>query len=264
MSEAKSSKYFFFRSMDGLSKRDADVHYHSYYEIYRLTSGGCDNFVDDKLYSMEPGDMVIIPPGVIHGTHYTTEKHGRTLINFTAHYIPTGLVDILSKDSYFYKRDDATDEIEYLLSKIEQEYRASENFSEESICALMTQLIILIVRRAQRNDEIVLQSSFVEQAVRYIHENYRNSISLSDIADHCNVSKVHLSRKFKEKTGVGINEYIVLYRLKKAKDLLLTKDKMSICEVAFDCGFNDSNYFSWLFKKKQGVTPSQYRKNTKD
>ena len=170
---------------------------------------------------------------------------------------------MLSKDSYFYRRDDAADEIEYILSKIEQEYRAAESLSEESIRALMTQLIILIVRRAQRNDEIVLQSSFIEQAVRYIHENYRNAISLSDIADDCNVSKVHLSRKFKEKTGVGINEYIVLYRLKRAKELLLTKDKMSICEVAFDCGFNDSNYFSWLFKKKQGVTPSQYRKNTK-
>jgi two-component system response regulator YesN len=74
---------------------------------------------------------------------------------------------------------------------------------------------------------------------------------------------VHLSRKFKEKTGVGLNEYMVIFRLKKAKEFLLTRDKMSICEVAFHCGFNDSNYFSWLFKKTYGVTPSQYRKNTR-
>ena len=264
MSETQSNKYFFFRNTTGLPNRGADVHYHSYFEIYCLTDGECDSFVDDKLYNMKPGDIVMIPPGAIHGTRYTTEMHGRMLANFTVHYVPKGLIDTLSKEAYFYRCDEAREEIDQIFAKIERECHVSDGFSDEAICALMSQLIIMIVRHTQKNDESELKNSFIETAVKYIQSNYQNPISLADIAGECNVSKVHLSRKFKEKTGIGLNEYISIYRLKKAKDLLLTRDKMSICEVAFDCGFNDSNYFSWLFKKTYGVTPSQYRKNTRD
>lgn len=263
MSEIQSNKYFFFQKLDRLSNRGADVHYHSYFEIYHLTSGGCDSFIDDKLYNLKPGDIVIIPPGAIHGTRYTTERHGRALINFTVHYIPERLIDMLSKETYVYKCDDAQNEIEHVFAQLEKEYHTTDHFSEDAIRALMAQLIIIILRHAQKNDDIVVQNSLIENALRYIRENYQNSISLTEIADECNVSKVHLSRKFKEKTGVGLNEYMVIFRLKKAKEFLLTRDKMSICEVAFHCGFNDSNYFSWLFKKTYGVTPSQYRKNTR-
>ena len=263
MIEKKSNKYILFRNQDGLPNRGADVHYHSYFEIYRLKDGLCDSFVDDKMYNMKPGDIVIIPPGAIHGTRYASEKHGRVLINFTVHYAPLGLVEMLSKESYFYRNDDANGEIENLLSKLEREYYNADSFSDEAICAIISQLIIIILRHTPKNIETVPQNSFIEKAIKYVQENYQNSISLADVARECSISKVHLSRKFKEKMGIGLNEYMVIYRLKKAKELLLTQDKMSICEVAFDCGFNDSNYFSWLFKKTYGVTPSQYRKNTR-
>ena len=264
MSKVQAKKYFLFRDRKGLSNRGADVHYHSYFEIYRLTDGGCDSFVDDKLYNMNPGDIVIIPPGAIHGTHYTTQIHGRTLINFSSDYVPKGLMDMMSEEGYIYRCDDAKEEFDEIFSKLEREQRISDSFSDEVICALMAQLIITIIRHTQKNDGAILQNSFIETAIKYIQENYQHPISLTDVADNSNVSKVHLSRKFKEKTGIGLNEYIVLYRLKKAKELLLTREKMTICEVAFSCGFNDSNYFSWLFKKTYGVTPSQYRKNTRD
>lgn len=263
MSKTQTNKYFFFGDRNGLSNRGADVHYHSYFEIYRLKDGGCDGFVDEKLYKMGIGDIVVIPPGAIHGTHYTTERHGRTLINFTSHYVPKELIDMLSRESYIYRCDEAEEELDRLFSRIEKEYRTSESFNEEMICALMAQLIITIVRHTKKDDDTVPKSSFIEAAVKYIQENYQHPISLADIADDCNVSKVHLSRKFKGKTGIGLNEYIVLYRLKRAKELLLTEDRMNICDVAFACGFNDSNYFSWLFKKTYGVTPTQYRKNTR-
>ena len=264
MSKTQSNKHFFFGDRSGISNRGADVHYHSYFEIYRLTDGGCECFVDDKLYRMNIGDIVIIPPGAIHGTHYTTQKHGRTLINFSGHYVPKSLTDMLQKGSYIYRCDDASEELDQIFSKIEKERRTEDVLSDEVICALMAQLIVTIIRHIEKNDDVILQNSFIEVAVKYIQENYQNPISLADISDACNVSKVHLSRKFKERTGIGLNEYIVLCRLKKARELLLTGDKMSICEIAFGCGFNDSNYFSWLFKKTYGVTPSQYRKNTRD
>ena len=263
MDNLQANKYFLFRNNENLPKRGSDVHYHSYFEIYCLTSGECDSFVDDKLYNLKCGDVVIIPPGAIHGTHYSSEKHGRVLINFTVNYVPKGLRDVLSGDSYFYRCEDTAEDVKQIFSEIEREYRCPDEYSEEAICALLSKLMIMIIRHVPKKEGELLSSSFIEEAVKYVQNNYQNSICLEDIAKNCGVSKVHLSRSFKEKVGIGLNEYISIYRLKTAKELLLTRDKMSICEVAFDCGFNDSNYFSWLFKKTYGVTPSQYRKNTR-
>lgn len=261
MNEIQANKHFLFRNSTNLSNRGADIHYHSFFEVYCLTDGKCDSFIDDKLYNLRPGDVVIIPPGTIHGTHYYSEKHGRILINFTFHYIPQILLEELSKDSYFYRCEDTVEEMKRVFLEIDKEYRNPDRYSEEAICALLSKLIIIIIRHVPKNNDIPVASNFIEEAVRYVQNNYKDSICLEDIAKSCGVSKVHLSRKFKEKIGIGLNEYIAIYRLKTAKELLLTRDKMSICEIAFDCGFNDSNYFSWLFKKTYGVTPSQYRKN---
>lgn len=263
MSEIQSNKYFFFRNATNLSNFGADVHYHSYFEIYCLTDGECNSFVDDKLYNLRLGDVIIIPPGTIHGTHYYSEKHGRVLLNFTLHYVPPSLLELASKEPYLYRCDDTRDEVRRIFAQIEKEYYLSDDYSEEAIRALLSQLIVMILRYAPKTDNINTTSNFIVEAVRYIQSNYQNPISLESVAKSCGVSKVHLSRSFKEKIGIGLNEYISIFRLKKAKELLLTRDKMLVSEIAFDCGFNDSNYFSWLFKKTYGVTPSQYRKNTR-
>ncbi len=263
MNEIQANKYFLFRDSKNLSNRGSEIHYHSCFEIYCLTDGECDSFVDDKLYNLHPGDMIIIPPGAIHATHYRGEKHSRVLINFSMHYIPNSLVEVVSKDVYLFKGDGAEDDLNRIFAEIAKEESSSDSFSEEAIRSLLARLIIMAARHGSHREEKLSSSSFIEDAVRYVQNNYRNPICLEDIAKSCGVSKVHLSRKFKEKIGIGLNEYIAIYRLKNAKELLLTQDKMSICEVAFECGFNDSNYFSWLFKKTYGVTPSQYRKNTR-
>ena len=263
MNENQANKYFLFRDSKNLSNLGAEIHYHSCFEIYCLTDGECESFIDDKLYNLHPGDMVIIPPGAIHATHYCGEKHSRVLVNFSVHYIPDGLLEVASKGAYFFRTEEKEDDIKRIFAEIAREDSCSDKFSEEAIRSLLAQLIIMAVRHEPRREETVPSSSFIEEAVRYVQNNYQNSICLDDIAKSCGVSKVHLSRRFKEKIGIGLNEYIAIYRLKTAKELLLTRDKMNISEVAFDCGFNDSNYFSWLFKKTYGVTPSQYRKNTR-
>ncbi len=263
MNELQANKYFLFHGSNNISNRGAEIHYHSCFEIYYLTDGACDSIVDNKIYHMSPGDIVIIPPGAIHGTRYLTEKHGRILLNFSFHYLPKSLGEALSKESRIYGCGETKEEIEQIFAKIEKEYRGGDDYSEEAIIALLSQLAILILRDAPKNDEAVPQYSFIEIAVKYIHDNYQNPMTLGDIAKACNVSKVHLSRKFKERLGIGVSEYVAMYRLKKAKELLLSQDKMSVCEVAYGCGFNDSNYFSALFKKTYGVSPSGYRKNAR-
>ena len=73
------------------------------------------------------------------------------------------------------------------------------------------------------------------------------------------VNESHLSKKFKNVSGTGITEYIAYVRIMNA-ELLLRQNKYTISEIAFKCGFNDSNYFSTVFKRIKGISPLKYAK----
>ena len=86
-----------------------------------------------------------------------------------------------------------------------------------------------------------------------------NDIKLSAIAKDIGKSMEHLCRSFKEQTGFGFSEYLTLYRLQRAEYILMNEPGRAICEIAYSCGFNDSNYFSYRFKEQYGVSPSKAR-----
>jgi len=87
-----------------------------------------------------------------------------------------------------------------------------------------------------------------------------DAMTLTDMAKYLSVSPEHLSRTFKKETGFGFNEYVNLVRLQKAYVMLKHENGKSVSEVAYSCGFNDSNYFSVIFKKMYGEKPSDVRK----
>ncbi|MDE7059908.1 MAG: AraC family transcriptional regulator [Lachnospiraceae bacterium] len=100
----------------------------------------------------------------------------------------------------------------------------------------------------------------VTQALSYIQTSYQHKISLTSVSEHVGLSSGYLCRIFKEETGLSINAYINNLRMTKAGELL--KDKNSyIKEVAAAVGFEDQLYFSRLFKRYYGITPSEYRLN---
>jgi AraC-like DNA-binding protein len=102
-------------------------------------------------------------------------------------------------------------------------------------------------------------NTIVEAAIKYIQNNYMSTIRLGEVAKMLSVSEEHLSRTFKKEITFGFSEYITLIRLQKAEHMLKNEPSRAITEVAYACGFNDSNYFSYKFKKAYGVTPSQIR-----
>ncbi len=98
----------------------------------------------------------------------------------------------------------------------------------------------------------------VSQALDYIKNNYQHKISLASVSEHVGLSSGYLCRIFKEETGGSINACINNLRMTKAGKML--KDKNSyIKEVAISVGFEDQLYFSRLFKRYYGMTPSEYR-----
>lgn len=103
-------------------------------------------------------------------------------------------------------------------------------------------------------------SPTVKKAMDYIQLNLSSPLLLNQIAEHVHINPSHLSRKFKEDTGMTITDFINRKRVEEAA-ILLRKGNISITEAAFLVGFNDLNYFGKVFKKLMKVTPSQYVKN---
>lgn len=98
----------------------------------------------------------------------------------------------------------------------------------------------------------------ITAAKQYIDENYINNITLDDVSYHVNISSYYFSRIFKEATGQNFIDYLTELRIEKAKSLLITT-QYSLKEICNLCGYSDPNYLSKIFKKKVGVTPTEYR-----
>ena len=116
-----------------------------------------------------------------------------------------------------------------------------------------------------RDDESQKQnSSIIENALKYIDQNYSDdSISLNVVAKAINISANYLSAVFSQKMGISFVEYLTQKRMEKAKYLLRNTAKRS-GEIAYEVGYKDPRYFSFVFKKTQGCTPRDYRAGDRD
>ena len=84
----------------------------------------------------------------------------------------------------------------------------------------------------------------------------------SDVAAHCGLSYNHFSSSFKKAVGRSFSEYITLVRMSEAEKMLISSEK-SVTDIALSCGFSSTSYFISRFKNLKGVSPGQWRRNTK-
>ncbi|SHO55871.1 helix-turn-helix domain-containing protein [Vibrio quintilis] len=97
----------------------------------------------------------------------------------------------------------------------------------------------------------------------YIQENFHRPISRNSIAERFNISPNHLSRMFRQKGHMTLNDYMTWVRIERAK-FMLRKYPFKLHEVAIRCGYQDVNYFFRIFKNRTGCTPSEYRRLNQD
>ena len=144
------------------------------------------------------------------------------------------------------------------------DFSSGELKDEEGARGYVTSVIYTAVtlREQTANDRY---RGVVSEVMHYIEENYGDEdLSLNQVAAHVNFSPNHLSTIFSQQTDQTFIKYLTDYRMSKAKELLrCTGDKSSV--ISMKVGYKDPHYFSYLFKKTQGMTPTQYRgnKNTK-
>lgn len=102
--------------------------------------------------------------------------------------------------------------------------------------------------------------SLNEAICRYVQRNYSMDLTTDLICKHFSCSKSYFSHSFKRYTGKGFREYLTDIRLNYAKQLL-EHSALNVTQISFSVGFNDSNYFSNIFKQRIGISPLAYRKN---
>ncbi len=256
----------FFIQKDNHVKRKSmsHLHHHNYYELYYLTEGVRKYFIDDTIYELEEGDIVVIPPDILHRTVGTDKEfYSRILLCFPPELLNENLKNNEWINKYFCRipkiRRKKLDDI---FEKIEYEKNRYDEYSEYLINNYINEIFMLITRVANRTDSLPVSNetnSVISEAAKYIRQNYEKNITLDDVAFHVNMSRTYFSKLFKKQTGFGFSNYLIKVRINEAAKML-TDTEFSITDIALSCGFNDSSYFSSLFKKTMGVSPGKYKK----
>lgn len=250
---------YYFNKKENIKGSVATQHYHSSFELYYMKEGKCNYFIDDRSYDVVSGDIILIPAGTIHRTNYGPRPHSRLLINFSESFISKDILDAASSLGYLYSNKSLAPKIDAVFAMIEEEYKRNDYMTSHALKVYTEQLFILMIRNGNEKREEKDGNAIVEKTVKYIQQNYMNDIKLSAVARIMNVSAEHLSRIFKKETAFGFNEYLTLYRLQRAEYILVNEPGKSVGEIAFSCGFNDSNYFSYKFKERYGIPPTKAR-----
>ncbi len=259
-------------------KRDAskkviqESHIHPYYEIFYLVNGDCTFFINHDIYKLNKGDLVIVPEGELHKSTYPQRGFSEQYclcfkdnnLEWLKDIIGEEIVNASLKMGVISIPEKRRDYVEALMKKMSFESKEQDILSAAFIKIGLIELLLFIIRcqRFEQNviKEIDVDNQLMQQIATYIYNNYNQKITLEHMADKFHISKSYLSKKFKSVTGFGFKEYLVNVRIKNACTLLLDTNK-SITDIAFECGFNDSNYFGDAFRHVKGMSPNKYRRN---
>ncbi|MBR6603222.1 MAG: helix-turn-helix transcriptional regulator [Clostridia bacterium] len=138
--------------------------------------------------------------------------------------------------------------------------REYENGYVES-CALEEVFYrLMALHFAEKSEEVKPSHSKASEIAEYIEKNYSSALKIHDLCNIFYLSKNYLCTIFKNEYGVTPQEYLISYRMEKAKQFLLFDGKLQIAEISFSVGIDNPLYFSRCFRKRFGMSPSEFRK----
>jgi len=252
--------YYYSKVVDIVGK-ESTTHVHEEFEIYYMKEGRCTYHIGEQIYKVLPGDVILIPGNTTHRTTYGGVAHTRLLVNCSDNYIPKAVLERLAGIGHLYRNRKVISQLEELFAKIEYEYSHADTLSEEVLKCFTAELMFVILRHKNEHEKASREeNNFILTVQEYIQNNYMNDVRLSVLAEQLSVSQEHLSRVFKKETGIGFKEYLTGFRLQKAEEMLKHETGRAVSEVAYACGFSDGNYFSYIFKKVYGISPTAVRK----
>lgn len=254
------------------SQKQQHAHIHPYYEMFYLINGDCTFFIGHNIYQLNQGDLVVVPQGEIHKSTYpqvgASERFvvcfKSSCLEWLSQLLDSETLSLFLSPGVISVPKRRRDYMESLMYRLLTEDEGQDALSPAFVRAQLLEFMLFMVRcrlfEQNTAKEIDVDNQLIQQVATYLYQNYQNRLDLQETADRFHVSRSYLSKKFKAVTGFGFKEYILNLRIKNAC-LLLLKTQKSITEIAFACGFNDSNYFGDAFRRIKGISPNKYRKN---
>ena len=246
-----------------------EIHDHSAIEILLTLEGMVTYTIEDKVYQVRKGEILIIPQDTAHSLTME-EGSSRYLYLFEPDAIMT-MRDIKSMAIYFNKpfhlRDgsEAHVRIRELLLRARDAYDKKE-LMWNTVCyssilriyATLGQRYLSGIRPRTADNMRNMDSEVINAVMTYINNHYREELSLENVAGFAGFSRYYFSRSFKKQTGYSFKDYLCQKRLQVAMDLLIRTNR-SMRDVAIESGFGSVATFNRVFRAKKGCTPTQYR-----
>ncbi len=229
------------------------------YLIHYVLGGTGYYKTKDTMYHLKEGDAFLICPDEL--IYYEADRKNPwvyTWIGFQGVKIKSYLerTSLLSTPVFHYGHDDR------IRLCHEKMFEASHLDTNRDLImnSILYEYLFLLASKFPREQYTPRekQINYVEEILTYLESNYSNSISVQAIADSMGLNRSYLHRLFKSATGASVQEYVLDLRIRKACSLLKSTD-LPIAIISLSVGYEDTLYFSRLFKKKKGVSPSQYR-----
>lgn len=228
-----------------------------YYLLHLVTDGCGTFFIKEKEYTLNKGDMFFIPPGEL--TFYQADEKEPwcyAWIGLQGTILPRLFSDIgLSKNAPILPYS------EPLLHALDQ-IRYHAHTSGFDALSTMGYIYLFLNELAQcksaQNTKTPQQPLYIDAAVRYINQNIYSSISISELSDTLGIDRSYFCSLFKKHLGISPQQYIMDLKMEKAKIFLETTDT-DVKYIADSLGYGDLYTFSHSFKRKTGVSPSEWR-----
>lgn len=229
------------------------------YILHYVIEGEGTVFLDGKEFQVHEKQAFLLPPNVL--SYYkasSTNPWNYIWIQFQGFKASKFLQRAgLTRKNPIFAPEKPCDEVQECMTHI------LRHPDEECTCiGDMYHLFHLLIHNSNhRSDEDPYQKptrDYVKIVMDYISEKYSEPLNISTIADYCGLERSYFSKAFKQSTGYTPQEYLIWYRINKAK-FLLESTSSSIQRISYSVGYNDSFYFSKLFKNKTGMSPSEWR-----
>lgn len=247
-----------YQSLNTSSRQYEKPHIHDCYEIYINVSGDVAFLVNNSLYPVQKGDVIVTRPGDVHICVYQGESEHTCFCLWLQCTESSPLISFTQKDNfsnYIRYSEDTRKELLRLLYRLNA---AEEDQREPARTAYLFRVLTLFAEGEQTELEHTTLPLEIQRVLDYINDHYTQLRCIDDIVSATHVSGSTLNRWFRAHLQLSPHKYIEALKLSYAQRLLI--EGKTVTETCIRSGFSDCSRFISVFKNKFGLTPLQYQK----